>query len=284
MVRGTKHAPGRQVVRVTATVLIGLLAGLILYHRFDALPAPASGASPTEPSYAAAFGVEQLPEGARPFAEKYGPERNSQWSEEWLIRDFYGGKRNGVFVDVGANHYKWYSNTYYLDVELGWSGIAVEPQLRFAADYATHRPRTRFRPFFVSDVSDSLARLYVLNSNPLVTSAERSFTERYGSDSEEVAAPTITLDDLLASEGIERFDFLNMDIELWEPTALAGLSIQRYKPSLVCIEAHPEVTQEILEYFAVSGYVLVAKYLRADEHNLYFTPARHASGNGVPRQ
>jgi hypothetical protein len=41
---------------------------------------------------------------------------------------------------------------------------------------------------------------------------------------------------------------------------------------LVCIEAHPEVRQEILDYFARNGYVVVGKYLRADIWNLYFTP------------
>jgi hypothetical protein len=32
------------------------------------------------------------------------------------------------------------------------------------------------------------------------------------------------------------------------------------------------VRQQILDYFARSGYVIVGKYLPADEHNLYFKP------------
>ena len=63
-----------------------------------------------------------------------------------------------------------------------------------------------------------------------------------------------------------------MDIELSEPKALAGFTIERFKPELVCIEAHPEVRQQILDYFARHQYVVVAKYLRADDKNLYFTP------------
>ena len=64
----------------------------------------------------------------------------------------------GFFVDVGANDYKFGSNTYYLDTVLGWSGIAVEPLRDFEAGYVTHRPRTRFRPFFVSDQSNTNAK------------------------------------------------------------------------------------------------------------------------------
>lgn len=217
--------------------------------------------------------VPLLPE-LRPFAEKYGPSRNSQFGEEWLIRDFFQDKRDGIFVDVGANHHQSLSTTYYLEVALGWSGIAVEPLAQFAEGYAKHRPRTKFRPFFVSDASDQQAKLYVLKHNTLISSGDKSFTERWGGTAESVTAPTITLNDLLAAEKIDRVDFLSMDIETWEPKALAGFDIQRFRPALVCIESHEEVLQQILDYFAHNQYVLVGKYLKADEHNLYFTPLR----------
>src|SRR5262245_60827429 len=114
---------------------------------------------------------EELNPSLKPFADRYGLSNNSEGGEEWLIRDFYQDRRGGVFVDVGANHYRRFSNTYYLDVILGWTGIAVEPQTRFAADYAAFRPNTRFRSWFVSDQSDQQAKLYTLRNNSLVTSA-----------------------------------------------------------------------------------------------------------------
>lgn len=201
----------------------------------------------------------------------YGPDRNSENEEEWIVRDFFRDKRNGFFVDVGANDYKRYSNTFYLETQLGWSGIAIEPQREFEVGYLEHRPRTRFRPFFVSDSSNETAKLYV-GTNRLVTSSNKPFTERFGKDIAEVSAITITLDDLLEHEDVRSVDFISMDIELWEPKALAGFDIERFKPSLVCVEAHPEVRQQILNYFARHRYVAVGKYLRADTHNLYFTP------------
>ena len=45
------------------------------------------------------------------------------------------------------------------------------------------------------------------------------------------------------------------------------------RPRLVCIEAHPRVRQEILDYFAAQNYRVVAKYLRLDVNNLWFVPA-----------
>jgi len=203
---------------------------------------------------------------------KYGPHRNSYSEEEWCIRDFFNDRRDGFFVDVGANDYKVTSNTYYLDTVLNWKGIAIEPQKQFEADYVKYRPRTKFVSFFVSDASNQLAKMYLVNKSSLIASGNRDFAEQVGEKAKEVEVPTITLNDLLDSEGVKKIDFMSIDIELWEPKALAGFDVERFRPELVCIEAHPQVRQQIIDYFARHHYVVVGKYLRADVNNLYFTP------------
>src|SRR5579872_4302470 len=84
-----------------------------------------------------------LPEGAE-LARRYGPTRNSEHEEEWIIRDFFQDQREGTFVDVGANDYRLASNTYFLETALGWSGLAIEPQRQFADGYAKYRPHAKF--------------------------------------------------------------------------------------------------------------------------------------------
>jgi len=225
-----------------------------------AVPAPPPGGNPVQ-------SVREM----EPFRLEYGPDHYSEREEEWFIRDYFQDRRDGVFVDVGANHYQNYSKTYYLESRLGWSGIAIEPQREFAADYARFRPRTKFLPFFVSDTSNESARLYMTRSS-LVASGDRTFVEQFGEVSEVRDVPTITLTDLLDAEGIERIDLLSMDIELHEPRALRGFDIQRFRPSLVCIEGLLPVRQEILDYFARNGYVIVGKYIWVDLENFYFAP------------
>jgi FkbM family methyltransferase len=213
---------------------------------------------------------------AEVFAAKYGPAQHSQFGEEWMIRDFFNGRRDGVFVDVGASDYKEFNNTYYLEKELGWSGLAIDPLRQFEEGYRLNRPRTRFHPLFVSDQSNEQAKIFFLKNRTRVTSSNAEFTAKYGNDAVELSSPTVTLNDLLAAEQIAKIDFLSMDIELAEPKALAGFDIQRFRPELVCIEAHEEVRQALLEYFARRGYVVAGKYLRADTQNLYFTPLSNA--------
>src|SRR6266566_8947514 len=108
-----------------------------------------------------AFRQNQGTAEARPLETRYGPARNSEHEEEWIIRDFFQDQKNGFFVDVGANHYRIYSNTYYLETVLGWSGLAIEPLEEFEADYAKYRPRSRFVPLFVSDQSDKKATMFL---------------------------------------------------------------------------------------------------------------------------
>jgi hypothetical protein len=104
-------------------------------------------------------------------------------------------------------------------------------------------------------------------------SSAKEFTSRYTPGAPTARqVPTITLDDLLTAGGISTIDFMSMDIELSEPKALAGFDLVRYQPRLVCIEAHPETRQAILDYFAIRGYTVVGKYLRLDNTNLWFMP------------
>jgi FkbM family methyltransferase len=209
---------------------------------------------------------------AAPLKAKYGPKRYSQHYEEWVLRDYFGDRRNGTFVDVGANDPQLFSNTYYLENTLGWSGIAVDPVASFAPAYEAKRPRTRFFPFFVSDVTDARVKLFIPGESTIAVSSSREFAERFKKSIREWEAPTIRLTDLLDRVGLKRMDLLSIDVELAEGKVLAGFDIDRFRPTLVCIEAHPEVRQVILDYFAGHRYVLVGRYLRADGENLYFEP------------
>jgi hypothetical protein len=182
-----------------------------------------------------------------PLEKRYGPGHFSRYVEEWVVRDHFQDRRGGVFLDVGAGHFRNESNTYYLEKELGWSGVAVDALPEYAADYRAHRPRT---------------------------SASEAFTVQKGERGAGREVPTATLRRVLEEAGVARIDYLSMDIELAEPKALAGFDIRRYQPELVCIEVHPEVRQQIFDFFARNGYVVVGKYLRIDPTNVYFQPLR----------
>jgi hypothetical protein len=70
----------------------------------------------------------------RELVENHGQVHYTENAEELIIRDFFQDRRDGFFVDIGANHYKIASTTYYLERHLGWRGIAVDALDEFGDD------------------------------------------------------------------------------------------------------------------------------------------------------
>jgi FkbM family methyltransferase len=163
----------------------------------------------------------------RPFRERYKGQKYSANAEEWLIRDFFKDRRGGVFVDVGANHYRDNSNTYFLETQRGWSGVAVDAQREFADGYVAHRPRTTFVTAFVSDRGGTVP-LYIPKNNRAMASSDEPFVDYLDDVAEKREVQTATLTHILDTVGIDQFDLLSMDIEFAEPKALAGFEIARF--------------------------------------------------------
>ena len=47
--------------------------------------------------------------------------------DKYLNEVIFKGKKNGIFLDIGANDGITYSNSYFFEKELGWKGVCVEP-------------------------------------------------------------------------------------------------------------------------------------------------------------
>ncbi len=207
-----------------------------------------------------------------------GKKLYSQANEELLIREQLQDRRGGFFLDVGAGHWQRDSTTLYLEQHLDWSGIGIDALAEYQADYEKHRPKTRFRNFLITDKPQGLQKFYRADGYLEVSSAKadvaRDQAEFFKGDGSvtELEVRSANLNEVLALEKIERIDFLSMDIEEYEPAALAGFDIQRYRPQLVCIEAHGTVQDAIYRYFLDNGYQRIDAYLPYDPYNWYFTP------------
>lgn len=204
----------------------------------------------------------------------------SQFNEELVIRHFFNDRRDGVFLDVGSYHPWQSSTTYYLEEKLGWSGIAIDAQVAFAPSYAKHRKNTRFFSYLIGDKSGESEILYRAGA---LSSTDENHLKAFQEHPEvfpgladakaiPVEVPTITLDDLLVREGVEKIDFISMDIEGSEPPALKGFDIERFQPALVCIEVGQKTEDAVTAYFAVHDYERLTEYIEYDTINWYFAP------------
>jgi FkbM family methyltransferase len=156
--------------------------------------------------------------------------------EQALVREFFGGKRSGFFVEVGANRPREESQTWHLE-RLGWSGVLIEPQPDLAQELARVR---RGRVFAVACSSRQNAgkrmRLHVAGA---LSALDRERMAPGAKPSRVIEVPVRTLDDVLAEAGAPtEFDLLSIDVEGHELEVLSGFALARWRPRLVLIEDH----------------------------------------------
>ena len=156
----------------------------------------------------------------------------SHGKEELVIRHFFQDRRDGFFLDVGCAWPIEKNNTYYLEKKLGWSGIGVDGLPDFAAAWKSKRPRSQFYNFLVSDHSETVEPFY-RSEHKGTSSARKEGDQMRGPAGkpvkfEEIKVPTVTLNKLLDDNGVKSIDLLSMDIEGYEPIALAGFDIDRF--------------------------------------------------------
>ena len=186
-------------------------------------------------------------------------------NEEELLCSFFGN-RKGFFLDVGANHPIDGSQTYGLE-KLGWSGICVEPQPKYAQ---LHEQLRKSKIVCCACGSQSQAgrelTLYALEEN---ASLVPSLVLYSALDQIKVSysVPVETIDKILESNNTEKLDFLSIDVEGFEMDVFAGFSINRWRPSLILVEDHL-YDHKVHRLLKESGY----KLIRRTELNMWYVP------------
>lgn len=201
----------------------------------------------------------------------------SRNKQEVIIRHFFRDRRNGVFLDVGCFTPIKNSTTYYLEKHLGWSGIGVDAQNWLRRDWKKQRPRSKFVNAVVSDKSGETVIFYVLGGISALN--KENITRRGVKPKREVEHITSTLNDILSREGIEKIDFLSMDINGHDPAGLAGFDIKRYQPELVLVEVHERNRELLLHYFDENGYERIDEYLPHDTKTNWYFRRRAQAGS-----
>jgi FkbM family methyltransferase len=159
-------------------------------------------------------------------------------AEDVLLRRLFPGPVAGFYVDVGAAHPIWDSDTKAL-WDRGWRGINVEPQEEFLAELRRYRPDDVSLGVALSDAPGELT-FFEVEGTGLSTldkhNAARAEAKGYRVRPRRV--PILTLAQVLAENNVPpTFEFLKIDVEGLEQSVLAGNDWQRFRPHVVMIEA-----------------------------------------------
>jgi FkbM family methyltransferase len=185
---------------------------------------------------------------------------------------------NGIFIEAGANNGINQSNTYYLEKELGWKGLLVEPNYILCEECKKNR---------INSICENYA-LVSDNYNQDTISGNFNSNDSYGlmcmvKDEGDYCDPqwkierdkitntikvqAITLNKLLEKHNITNIDFFSLDVEGYEISVLNGLNLNKYRPKFMLIEsANREILQNtIREYMLNKNYKFIERLSQNDD-------------------
>ena len=199
-------------------------------------------------------------------AERRGSARYSRPALHNMDRRLepYLPKRGGIFVEAGANDGYRQSNTYFLERFRGWTGVLIEPIPELAKQAQGERPRSNVvnTALVAPDFPEATIPIRFGGLKSAVPAGrgwegESGFGEVWDAPYE-ITVPARTLKDVLKEAGIDRVDFLSLDVEGYEPQALAGLDLDRRAPLLILVEiVDGQEGRERVEHVLGASYEMV---------------------------
>lgn len=174
---------------------------------------------------------------------------------------------NGVFVEVGANDGVTLSNTCYLERELEWTGIAVEPlpatYRRLEANRSCHTVQG-----CVSDTEGEARFLEITGDCEMLSGLVGKYDaqhrrrirrnlKRHQGTSRQITVPCHTLESLLAQHDITHVHYLSVDTEGGEIDILKSIDFGRIPIDVVSAENN-YFDGALESYMQSHGYTLAA--------------------------
>ena len=200
-----------------------------------------------------------------PVKIKYYSEKGQ---DKWLANEVYKLKRNGYFVEVGAGNGRKNSNTFWLEQNLDWKGICVEPNPEFKK-ILEERRKCADTSLLFSESGKTVnfsQRGYFSGIEDFINKRSNGFAELVDQKYRKVIKKTIqittsTLEELLVKYKSPRFiDLLTMDTEGSEYEILKVFPFNRYRFGVIIIEICEEHKNDILNLLETHDYILTKKF------------------------
>ena len=160
-------------------------------------------------------------------------------NEDTAILNYFKDRKNGFYVDVGCYHPIHRNNTHLLHMR-NWSGVNVDTS-QFSIDlFNFMRPRDLNYNCAISDKNENIKLFYQKELSQLSTIEKGQAEIVFQGNIKEKDIQAFTLDEILSRDKYKnsKIDLLDIDVEGADLKVLRGLSFEKFKPELVCVEIH----------------------------------------------
>ena len=190
----------------------------------------------------------------------------SQKGEDLIVDRLLGFKKNGFYVDVGANNPTACSNTnrFYLR---GWRGINIEPNRRNLNLFKKARPKDTNLCTGIGAKKSKMI-FYDFQEGALSTFSKEEAEKNIKMGKRMIGKQKVPIEKL--STILEKYakgksiDFMSVDTEGFDMEVLKSNDWKRFQPSTICIETaergyKEDHAQEFLDYLKPFGYKIAAR-------------------------
>ncbi|MDC3370745.1 FkbM family methyltransferase [Candidatus Pelagibacter ubique] len=181
-------------------------------------------------------------------------------NEDTAILNYFKDKKNGFYVDVGCYHPIHRNNTHLLHMQ-NWSGVNIDTS-QFSIDlFNFMRPKDLNYNCAISDKNKNIKLFYQKELSQLSTIEKGQAESVFQGEIKEKEIEAFTLDEILSRDKYKdsKIDLLNIDVEGADLKVLRGLSFDKFKPELVCVEIHAKEIEksDIYNFLIDKNYKLL---------------------------
>jgi len=188
--------------------------------------------------------------------------------QDKAVIEFYKFKKNGFFVDIGANDGVEFSNTCMLEYDYGWTGVCLEPLPTEFNNLVSSRPKSlciQKAVFGQSGLKLDFAVAGLYSGIRQTINHHKNVTD----ESPTITVETITLNDVLIQANAPQFiEYLSIDTEGSEYDILITIDYDKYVFGVIHLEHNyiePQRTA-IREFLESKNYVFVRENKWDDEY------------------
>ena len=203
------------------------------------------------------------------FLDKHRKPSYAQSGEDRIISFLFDWIqiKSPTYLDVGAHHAKWLSNTY-LFYENGSSGVCVEPDPYLYAAIKRKRKRDICLNIGIGGGAQENADFYVMTSRTLNTfSTEDALrcqnTNNFGTQKIEkiIQIPLRTINDVMKEYFSEGVNLVSIDVEGLDFEIIQAFDFLQFQPDVFCIETlRFQENGELKKNFDLINFMLEKKY------------------------